>query len=78
MKYSCCSQFGFCGTTTDFCNKTDNANTTCQSNCDQPDSGASDSDSQKRIIGYYEAWNANKTCIGMGSTYLCIPLSSTC
>lgn len=51
--------------TTEFCNVTDNTNTTCQSNCEQPDSGGSGGDVQSRIIGYYEAWNVNKTCIGM-------------
>ncbi|KAI0905820.1 glycosyl hydrolases family 18-domain-containing protein [Ustulina deusta] len=61
----CCSQYGFCGTTDEFCAKTDNANTTCQSNCDQPSSGASAGDVQSRIIGYYEAWNWQKNCIGM-------------
>ena len=62
----CCSQFGFCGMTSDFCTKTNNPNTTCQSNCDQPGSGSSGGDVQSRIIGYYEAWNYNKNCIGMG------------
>ena len=61
----CCSQFGFCGMTSDFCAKTNNPNTTCQSNCDQPGSGASGGDVQSRIIGYYEAWNYQKNCIGM-------------
>ncbi|MCJ1383203.1 hypothetical protein MMC17_006316 [Xylographa soralifera] len=51
--------------TPDFCTKTNNPNTTCQSNCDQPGSGASGGDVQSRIIGYYEAWNYNKNCIGM-------------
>ncbi|GAP90626.2 putative glycoside hydrolase family 18 protein [Rosellinia necatrix] len=61
----CCSQFGFCGTTAEFCAKTNNANTTCQSNCDQPGSGSSGGDVQSRIIGYYEARNWQKNCIGM-------------
>lgn len=61
----CCSQFGFCGMTDEFCAKTDNVNTTCQSNCDQPGSGASGGDVQSRLVGYYEAWNWNKNCMGM-------------
>lgn len=61
----CCSQFGFCGMTEEFCAKTNNPNTTCQSNCDQPGSGGSGGNVQNRIIGYYEAWNWNKKCIGM-------------
>ncbi|KAL3476933.1 glycosyl hydrolases family 18-domain-containing protein [Aspergillus californicus] len=55
----CCSAFGFCGTTEDFCNED------CQSNCEQPSSGASSGNVQERIIGYYEAWNYDKYCMGM-------------
>ncbi|KAH8588883.1 hypothetical protein B0O99DRAFT_664813 [Bisporella sp. PMI_857] len=61
----CCSQFGFCGMTEEFCKKTDDEETSCQSNCDQPGSGGSDGDVQSLIIGYYEAWNHEKNCIGM-------------
>lgn len=62
----CCSPFGFCGTTEEFCQKTgDGEDKNCQSNCDQPGSGSSGGDVQKRIIGYYEAWNHNKKCMGM-------------
>lgn len=62
----CCSQFGFCGTTEEFCEVTDDEETSCQSNCAQPPSGSSGGDVQKRVIGYYEAWNYKKKCIGMG------------
>lgn len=55
----CCSAFGFCGTTSDFCSDT------CQSNCKQPDSDNSNGDVQSRIIGYYEAWAHNKSCQSM-------------
>lgn len=61
----CCSQFGFCGMADDFCKVTYNEETSCQSNCDQPNSGASGGNVQKRIIGYYEAWNYQKKCIGI-------------
>ncbi|KAI0595746.1 carbohydrate-binding module family 18 [Biscogniauxia sp. FL1348] len=61
----CCSQFGFCGTTEDFCKVTNDKNTTCQSNCEQPGSGASGGDVQKRIIGYYEAWAHDRDCQNM-------------
>ncbi|GAW17905.1 hypothetical protein ANO14919_073740 [Xylariales sp. No.14919] len=61
----CCSQHGFCGTTQEFCEKTEDEETSCQSNCDQPGSGASGGNVQKRVIGYYEAWNYKKKCIGM-------------
>ncbi|KAL5040878.1 hypothetical protein BDW71DRAFT_212673 [Aspergillus fruticulosus] len=61
----CCSQYGFCGMTEEFCTVTDDEETSCQSNCEQPGSGSSGGDVQTRIIGYYEAWNHAKRCIGM-------------
>ncbi|KAF2416681.1 hypothetical protein EJ08DRAFT_666620 [Tothia fuscella] len=56
----CCSQYGFCGMKADFCQEA------CQSNCEQPGSGASGGDVQKRIIGYYEGWKHDQACAGMG------------
>ncbi|KAL4962433.1 glycosyl hydrolases family 18-domain-containing protein [Aspergillus stella-maris] len=56
----CCSAFGFCGTTEEFCGQG------CQSNCEQPDSGAGSGNVQERIIGYYEAFKHDKKCQGMG------------
>ncbi|RDW92951.1 uncharacterized protein DSM5745_00273 [Aspergillus mulundensis] len=68
----CCSQYGFCGTTAEFCDRgedndddDDDEPTGCQSNCDQPGSGASGSEVRDRIIGYYEVWNHQKKCINM-------------
>ncbi|KAK7756344.1 hypothetical protein SLS62_001570 [Diatrype stigma] len=58
--------FGFCGTAADFCKVTDDEETSCQSNCDQPGPKNKDGNVQKRIIGYYEAWNHKKSCVGMG------------
>ncbi|OAA67644.1 symbiotic chitinase [Cordyceps fumosorosea ARSEF 2679] len=55
----CCSQHGFCGTTTDFCNSK------CQSNCvehPKPPGGSSTGRTLSRVIGYYEAWNARSKC----------------
>ncbi|EED18783.1 bacteriodes thetaiotaomicron symbiotic chitinase, putative [Talaromyces stipitatus ATCC 10500] len=52
----CCSQFGFCGTTSDFCV------TGCQSNCPQPVPDAPASNTQTRIVGYWEAWNSENPC----------------
>lgn len=52
----CCSEFGFCGTTTDFCSDG------CQSNCDQPKPSVATSNSQQRVIGYWEAWNSEHPC----------------
>ena len=37
----------------------------CQSNCDQPGSGASGGDVQSRVIGYYESWAHDKQCQAM-------------
>ena len=37
----------------------------CQSNCEQPGSGASGGDVQSRIIGYYESWAHDSECHGM-------------
>ncbi|GME43871.1 Glycosyl hydrolases family 18 [Neofusicoccum parvum] len=61
----CCSEFGFCGMTDDFCAKSDDTDKGCQSNCDQPKSGKSSGDVQKRIIGYYESWAHDRSCQGM-------------
>jgi hypothetical protein len=55
----CCSEHGFCGSTTDFCTGL------CQSNCVEhppPPSNAGNGDLVRRVIGYYEAWNANSNC----------------
>ncbi|KAL8694715.1 MAG: hypothetical protein Q9224_003515, partial [Gallowayella concinna] len=49
-------EFGFCGMTEEFCTKGKGDKKGCQSNCDQPGSGASGGDVQSRVIGYYESW----------------------
>lgn len=56
--------------TDEFCKVTDDEDDSCQSNCKQPGSGAKDGDVQGRVIGYYEAWVANKTCYEMVSHIL--------
>lgn len=74
----CCSSFGFCGMSKDFCAKgsgedddskteddKENENIGCQSNCEQPGSGASDGDIQSRVIGYYQAWAHDRECQSM-------------
>lgn len=61
----CCSQYGFCGMTSDFCDKGKDPSSGCQSNCNQPGSGASGGDVQSRVIGYYESWQHDRSCIGM-------------
>jgi chitinase len=55
----CCSEFGFCGVTQEFCGEN------CQSKCTQPLSGSSDGNVQSRVIGYYEAWAHSRKCSGM-------------
>lgn len=55
----CCSEFGFCGTTSEFCNAG------CQSNCKQPKPSGPPSNVQKRVIGYWEAWNMQHPCGNM-------------
>ena len=53
--------------TDEFCDKGTDDEPGCQSNCDQPGSGASGGDVQSRIIGYYEAWAHDRKCQGMVS-----------
>ncbi|KAJ7653279.1 putative class V chitinase [Mycena polygramma] len=48
----CCSQFGFCGTTSDFCGNA----TVTEPSC----SGGSSSN--QRTIGYYEGWSITRAC----------------
>ncbi|OHW97432.1 glycoside hydrolase family 18 protein [Colletotrichum incanum] len=50
----CCSKFGFCGTTPDFCDGKTVPNPQC-----------SGSSSDKRTIGYYEGWNYQRPCGNM-------------
>ncbi|KAK6987473.1 chitin-binding type-1 domain-containing protein [Favolaschia claudopus] len=55
----CCSQFGFCGTTEEFCG------TGCQSNCSPPGPASCGPEQQSalhRRIGYYEGWAASRSC----------------
>ncbi|KAM7196715.1 putative glycosyl hydrolases family 18 protein [Naviculisporaceae sp. PSN 640] len=63
----CCSQWGFCGSTADFCKMDPGGDPekSCQSNCAQPGPTNKDGNVQKRIIGYYEAWNFESACTGM-------------
>ncbi|KAK7958032.1 glycoside hydrolase family 18 protein [Apiospora saccharicola] len=50
----CCSKFGFCGTTEDFCGDKKVKKPSCK--------GTS---SNKRTIGYYEGWSTTRACDGM-------------
>lgn len=57
----CCSQWGFCGTTEEFCLKTDDKHS-CQSNCGSPKRQTCSSTWEKRRIAYYETWADTKDC----------------
>ncbi|KAL5087414.1 hypothetical protein Trisim1_007813 [Trichoderma cf. simile WF8] len=50
----CCSQFGFCGSTSEFCDPSSG----CQSNCGTPQSPGSGGNVRSQIIGYYESWSS--------------------
>ncbi|KAL4954842.1 hypothetical protein BDW69DRAFT_193734 [Aspergillus filifer] len=53
----CCSEYGFCGTTSEFCDSN------CQSNCYQPtEPSCKSNDVLKRVIGYFESWSNERTC----------------
>lgn len=57
----CCSEFGNCGTTVDFCGKG------CQSGCENFTRPACDAEtsSGKRTVGYYQSWSINRPCGGV-------------
>jgi chitinase len=52
----CCSPFGFCGTTADFCRG---------AQVPKPECALSAATSDKRTIGYYEGWNWQRPCGNM-------------
>lgn len=55
----CCSKWGFCGTTEEFCKKE------CQGNCDDPPApscSSRGSSSSPVNIGYYASWAATRKC----------------
>ncbi|KAJ6503695.1 hypothetical protein C8R45DRAFT_973479, partial [Mycena sanguinolenta] len=57
----CCSQYGFCGTTEDFCGDG------CTSNCNPPPLGSCGADQATaltRRIGYFEGWAGARGCMG--------------
>ncbi|KAL1869089.1 hypothetical protein VTK73DRAFT_3367 [Phialemonium thermophilum] len=47
----CCSQFGFCGTTAEFCGDEVVPNPSCSGNS-----------AEKRTIAYYEGWSVTRSC----------------
>lgn len=54
----CCSEYGNCGTTVDFCGKG------CQNNCGlpQPSTCTTKNSSSLRTVGYYESWANTRRC----------------
>ncbi|KAM0718295.1 hypothetical protein Q7P37_006627 [Cladosporium fusiforme] len=54
----CCSEYGNCGMTADFCGKG------CQSGCDEVQRPACEAGaaSTNRTVGYYESWAVNRKC----------------
>ncbi|KAF2004069.1 glycoside hydrolase family 18 protein [Amniculicola lignicola CBS 123094] len=58
----CCSRWGFCGTTEEFCHETSNKNESCQSNCAQPVRAKCASTWRQRRIAYYESWADDREC----------------
>jgi hypothetical protein len=58
------------GMTADFCTRGPTPDIGCQSNCDQPGSGASGGNVQSRVIGYYESWAHDRACTGMVRSHI--------
>ncbi|KAH6655949.1 hypothetical protein BKA67DRAFT_675964 [Truncatella angustata] len=60
----CCSAYGFCGTTSDFCTVVDDDDDhSCQSNCESPtEPSCSSNNVLKKVIGYYESWSTSRVC----------------
>ena len=56
----CCSKFGFCGTTADFCGSSTVISPECPGG----------SSAKAKTIGYYEAWNLERPCGSMSPQYL--------
>ncbi|KAM0492096.1 hypothetical protein ACHAQF_007107 [Verticillium nonalfalfae] len=66
---SCCSVWGYCGTTAEFCTKgTGPAGTRtagCMSNCGMGIIGNDKAPEKFRKVGYFEGWNQNRKCLRM-------------
>ncbi|EFR03335.1 chitinase A1 [Nannizzia gypsea CBS 118893] len=58
----CCSQWGFCGTTEEFCQVSSAPGKGCQSNCGKPDRKKCSANWTKRRIAYYETWADTREC----------------
>ncbi|KAL4904228.1 hypothetical protein BDW74DRAFT_185842 [Aspergillus multicolor] len=58
----CCSEYGFCGTTEDFCGDEKVTKPSCPGG----------SSAGKKVIGYYEGWSTSKKCNGLNPEDLLI------
>ncbi|ORY61420.1 uncharacterized protein BCR38DRAFT_525824 [Pseudomassariella vexata] len=58
----CCSQFGFCGSTSDFCDEDKNCQKDYGGCGDVKRPSCSGNSITKRTIGYYEAWANTRPC----------------
>ncbi|KAJ3208520.1 hypothetical protein HDU67_006691 [Dinochytrium kinnereticum] len=66
---ACCSAYGFCGTTSEFCGPAPNGEP-CISNCFIPTLPQSCSAPLKRKTGYYASWGARRKCNPVGVSLL--------
>lgn len=67
---ACCSQFGFCGVTSEFCSTTTSATNNpgtvgCQSNCQMDYKATSGPPDQFLKIGYWEEFQWKRPCLNM-------------
>ncbi|KAJ8078102.1 hypothetical protein PM082_000308 [Marasmius tenuissimus] len=58
---ACCSAFGFCGITSEFCETAPNGEP-CISNCGYATLPKCDGSQMTRKVGYYAGWAAKRTC----------------
>lgn len=58
---ACCSAFGYCGITSEFCDAAPNGDP-CLSNCGYATLPTCDGSQNTRKVGYYAGWAANRTC----------------
>ncbi|KAJ2924337.1 hypothetical protein H1R20_g12762, partial [Candolleomyces eurysporus] len=57
----CCSAYGFCGLTSEFCQAAPNGDP-CHSNCGTPTPSTCGGSQLKRKVGYYAGWGARRSC----------------
>ncbi|KAJ7247043.1 hypothetical protein C8J57DRAFT_1523257 [Mycena rebaudengoi] len=58
---ACCSPFGFCGITSEFCEPSTNGDP-CLSNCGYATLPTCDGSQMTRSVGYYAGWAAKRSC----------------